>query len=675
MTPNLNDLFECLDAAKITDILLCLYNANEETKIDQLKQSTESVLNAVYHHCLPTCLHVVYGLNELPVKKHSNLKKSFQKQLNSMFPDEKLHYLDNKQDALQLLNTIGNCKKKQSAYRERRSQLLADKLEYVDQTDTGILRVYGYVRNKNLDVNKLIHIPGCGDFKLGKIEVLEDPYKTNKNKLNDGEMHENCIYVRDPLVATELEDIKSHLSEDEFDYEQELPTAEDIAKAEEEQLKIKKLVPKGTSDYQAAWLVDSDEDCEMGSDENSSIDDDSDMENQFNNDEESIKNEMQEDEDYEDNDDNDDDDMQSLATEQDNYENKYDEKMDLNEEMKTLNKIKEEKLNEQYPDEIDTPLNVAAKLRFAKYRGLASFHKTKWATNENLPKDYSNIYEFQNLKRTTNASYQSQDLVDGPSSGEYVMVEILDFNKEIYEKEYVEQKKPLLFYQLLKHEHRMTLMNVVIKKHPLFTKPIKSKERLIFHVGCRRYSVCPIFSLHSNGNKHKYEKFLRSDTQMVASFYAPTTFTPCSVTVYKQFGDGSQHLVATGSVLNANPSRVIVKRLILSGYPFKIHKTFCVIRYMFFNRDDILWFKPIELRTKYGRKGSIKEPLGTHGHMKCVFDRPIKSNDTVLMNLYKRVFPKWNYEPNLNSFKSINKNSIDDEIDLKMDKKVTFKEE
>ena len=33
--------------------------------------------------------------------------------------------------------------------------------------------------------------------------------------------------------------------------------------------------------------------------------------------------------------------------------------------------------------------------------------------------------------------------------------------------------------------------------------------------------------------------------------------------------------------------------------------------------------------------------------MKCVFDGQIKSQDTVLMNLYKRVFPKWTYDPNV----------------------------
>ena len=39
-------------------------------------------------------------------------------------------------------------------------------------------------------------------------------------------------------------------------------------------------------------------------------------------------------------------------------------------------------------------------------------------------------------------------------------------------------------------------------------------------------------------------------------------------------------------------------------------------------------------------RGHIKEPVGTHGLLKAVFSAPIKQNDTVMLILYKRVYPK-----------------------------------
>ena len=50
--------------------------------------------------------------------------------------------------------------------------------------------------------------------------------------------------------------------------------------------------------------------------------------------------------------------------------------------------------------QVDTPDDVAARQRFAKYRGLQSWRTSTWDPKESLPRDYARVFAFQNFRAT-----------------------------------------------------------------------------------------------------------------------------------------------------------------------------------------------------------------------------------------------------------------------------------
>lgn len=87
--------------------------------------------------------------------------------------------------------------------------------------------------------------------------------------------------------------------------------------------------------------------------------------------------------------------------------------------------------------------------------------------------------------------------------GWFLVVEVKEVPHHIY-KEHLSSHSPLVVFGMLPHEQKMSVVNLVIKSHPQgHFRAIRSKERLIFHVGFRRFANQPIFSEHSTGNKHK----------------------------------------------------------------------------------------------------------------------------------------------------------------------------
>uniref|UniRef100_A0A1A8SCU1 Pre-rRNA-processing protein TSR1 homolog n=1 Tax=Nothobranchius rachovii TaxID=451742 RepID=A0A1A8SCU1_9TELE len=663
LTQSTADMHSLLDVAKVADSLVFVLDPAEGWD-----SYGDYCLSCLFAQGLPSHALVCQGVSDIPVKKRVESRKTLSKITEVRFPDARLFPLDSDQDATLLLRHLGCQKQRKLGFRTRRPHLLAQQVTFTPNcpaegagsgpTGLGTLRVSGYVRGRALRVDRLVHISGHGDFQLSQIDAPSDPLpliftttrpvKPSKGgdlEMQDGGENEAPVRVLMKADPSCQESLQTEAEVDPMDGEQTWPTESELMEAEEAR-KSKRVmkVPKGTSDYQATWIVDEDEEENDDLGEESSDDDDDLLDdartrrNKKKKEQEGTrrrrnKKEQEEEEEEE-----------VCSTERAGADQRYDEHMDEAAEEEGLKRYREARSHEMFPDEVDTPIDFPARIRFQRYRGLKSFRSSPWDPMENLPLDYSRIFQFQSFERTRRrvlAEAAAEE--EGAMVGWYVTLHIIDVPFSVMES--VQSGKPLVLVSLLPHEQKMSVMHVLVHRHPSNTEPIKSKEELVFHCGYRRFRASPIFSQHTSADKHKMERFLRPDAPTVVSVYAPITFPPAGVLLFKQRDDGVQDLVATGSLLSCDPRRVILKRIVLSGHPFKINRRSAVVRYMFFNREDIMWFKPVELRTKWGRRGHIKEALGTHGHMKCVFDNQLRSQDTVLMNLYKRAYPHWTYDP------------------------------
>eukprot|EP00455_Lapot_gusevi_P042006 TRINITY_DN4937_c0_g1_i1.p1 TRINITY_DN4937_c0_g1~~TRINITY_DN4937_c0_g1_i1.p1 ORF type:complete len:369 (-),score=103.76 TRINITY_DN4937_c0_g1_i1:75-1124(-) len=337
----------------------------------------------------------------------------------------------------------------------------------------------------------------------------------------------------------------------------------------------------------------------------------------------------------------------------------------------------------EFPDEVETPLDIPAKDRFARYRGLASFHSSEWDPMESLPLEYSRIYQFESFEAAKRRVLQQEDdlvkrsLLPGkeqmgddqdddrspyasagvvlPSS--YVTIHLINVPTSFAENIFSQVSKPLIVSGLFAYEHKVSVVHFQVRRSPDYDLPVKAKDPMMFHCGFRRFLSRPVYSEDSRATKYLCERFLQPGRFSVASIYSHIMFPPAPLLMFRPISGfeelalpsplmtPSAELVATGHLMGANPMRINIKRIILTGYPVRVHKRHAVVRYMFFRPEDVRWFMPVKLRTKHGLVGEIRESMGTRGYMKCSFNDFIKNNDTICMHLYKRQYPPW--DPNL----------------------------
>ncbi|KAH7523416.1 hypothetical protein FEM48_Zijuj06G0008700 [Ziziphus jujuba var. spinosa] len=652
------DLLSCMEMAKVADLIAFVASADTTCK-----GSTSDYIDSFGSQCLSVFRSLglpstVVLIRDLPseMKKRKDSKKMCASSIASEFPEDcKFYPADTRDELHKFMWLFKEQRLSVPHWRSQRPYLMAQKLDTLAADDGNIgnciLLLTGYLRACSLSVNQLVHVSGAGDFQLCKIEILKDPFPLNARKrqdMMDSDDVNNLEVVRslvpDPLKQEPLlvENVPDPLSG-----EQTWPTDADIAEAKmnQKQKKLRKrTLPQGTSEYQAAWIVDEEDEEDLDTDGEADgmvVDG---IESGFPGQEGSNNSDHI-------------DDQVSLSLSDADEETDVDSVMmegenltreQLEDEIQKLKKAHAE--DEEFPDEVDTPLDKAARKRFAKYRGLKSFRTSSWDPKESLPPEYARIFAFDNFARTQKhvlskaLDKEREDGDDCASASSYVRLHIKEVPSAVASKLcLLANTMPIIACGLLQHESKMSVLHFSIKKHDTYSLPIKGKEELVFHVGFRQFVARPIYSTDSiNSDKSKMERFLHAGRFSIASIYAPISFPPVPLIALKSAeGDAAPAVAAVGSLRSVDPDKIILKKIILTGYPQRVSKLKASVRYMFHDPEDVRWFKPVEVWTKCGRRGRIKEPVGTHGVMKCVFNGGLQQHDTVCMNLYKRVYPKW----------------------------------
>ncbi|KAK3713773.1 ribosome biogenesis protein tsr1 [Vermiconidia calcicola] len=651
LTPG-RDLLEGMDACRTADFVMFMLSANEE--VDEFG---EQILRVIESQGVSTVLTGVHNLDSIePAKKRPDVVKSLKSFITHFFAtQEKVHDLSSRQDCSNVMRSLCTTMPKGIRWREDRSWMVAEDVRWEGENAV----VTGVVRGRGLKADRLVQVGDWGDFQIEKItaaplevrkkgqrtdamavdmpeagDVLEQPTEDQEDlaELAPEEMMEDAM----PVSVAPLER-KAVLLDDHEYFDED----------DRDQLELPKRLPRGTSKYQAAWYL---------GDVSDSGSDMEDVELEGDDDIDGLPAAGPADGHF--------DDIMAEPTEA-GAPSEYPQTEAFNDiapddEAEQIEAYRKQRRDEaeddrEFPDEIELHPHVAARERLARYRGLKSLRTSTWDTAEDKPyepEEFSRLLEILDYKSAKNRVLK-EALVGGVKPGTRVNVHLQIPSDQIAVLQ--ARPKPRALFSLLRHEHKRTAVNMSISLSSDYEKPLRSKEELIVQCGPRRLVINPLFSQGGNtpNNVHKFDRYLHPGRTAVATFLGPVIWGSVPCLFFKRpqpsdaiedlaqsISDPKLQLIATGTSLPPSTNRVIAKRIILTGHPYKIHKKLVTVRYMFFNTEDVQYFRALQLWTKRGRSGFIKEALGMHGYFKATFDGKVNPMDSVAVSLYKRVWPR-----------------------------------
>eukprot|EP00012_Vannella_robusta_P010030 CAMPEP_0206198130 /NCGR_PEP_ID=MMETSP0166-20121206/9450_1 /ASSEMBLY_ACC=CAM_ASM_000260 /TAXON_ID=95228 /ORGANISM="Vannella robusta, Strain DIVA3 518/3/11/1/6" /LENGTH=685 /DNA_ID=CAMNT_0053615917 /DNA_START=180 /DNA_END=2237 /DNA_ORIENTATION=- len=212
----------------------------------------------------------------------------------------------------------------------------------------------------------------------------------------------------------------------------------------------------------------------------------------------------------------------------------------------------------------------------------------------------------------------------GYECGTYIRIQLSGIPCEFVEN--FDPKLPLVVGGLLPNEHNLGFVQTRVKRHRWHRKILKNNDPIIISMGWRRFQTLPLYSLADDSMRHRMLKYTPEHMHCYATFYGPVTPPNTGFIGFQHLRNNVStfRVAITGVVLEVDQSFQIVKKLKLTGNPFKTYKNTAFIRGMFNSELEVAKFQGAAVRTVSGIRGQIKKPLKVPGTFRATFEDKVQ---------------------------------------------------
>ncbi|KAL2021338.1 hypothetical protein VTK56DRAFT_7309 [Thermocarpiscus australiensis] len=239
--------------------------------------------------------------------------------------------------------------------------------------------------------------------------------------------------------------------------------------------------------------------------------------------------------------------------------------------------------------------------------------------------------------------------VEGYRAGKYAKMVIEGVPAEFVKR--FQARMPIVVGGLSATEDRFGFVQVRIKRHRWHKKILKTGDPLIFSLGWRRFQTLPIYSISDSRTRNRMLKYTPEHMHCFGTFYGPLIAPNTGFVCFQSFSASNPgfRIAATGTVLSVDESTEIVKKLKLTGTPYKIFKNTAFIKDMFNSALEIAKFEGAAIKTVSGIRGQIKRALSKpDGHFRATFEDKILLSDIVFLRAWYPIKPHRFYNPATN---------------------------